>query len=258
MAVFPPHPERRPALIAGASSGIGAATALVLAEAGYPVALGARRLSHCQDLAAKITSDGGQSVALSLDVGEDSSVRDFVAQASEAIGPPEILVCSAGDIEIGATQDFAPADFAAQINVHLNGVQRLVAHVVPGMAERQRGDVVLISSDVVRVPRPRMSAYVTAKHGIEGMARAMQQELEGTGVRAGLVRPGPTLTGMGLSWEPETLTSLLNEWSRWGLTRHWHLLSPSDVAGAVLAMISAPRGAHLTLIEVEPEGPVSS
>ena len=258
MAAFPPHPARRPALIAGASSGIGAATAVTLGEAGYPVALGARRLSHCQDLAAKITSGGGQAVALALDVCDDASVRAFVAGASEEIGAPEILVCSAGDIDVNATADFAPADFAAQINVHLNGVQRLVAHVVPGMVERQRGDVVFISSDVVRMPRPRMSAYVTAKHGVEGMARAMQQELEGSGVRAGLVRPGPTLTGMGMSWDHDTLTSVLDEWNRWGLTRHWHLLSPSDVAAAVLAMVATPRGAHLTLIEVEPEGPITS
>ncbi|HUC55945.1 MAG TPA: SDR family oxidoreductase [Streptosporangiaceae bacterium] len=258
MAVFPPHPECRPALIAGASSGIGAATAVALAKAGCPVALGARRLSHCQDLSAKITADGGQAVALNLDVCNDSSVATFVSAASEALGEPEVLVCSAGDIEISDAHDFAPADFAAQVNVHLNGVQRLVAHVVPGMIDRQRGDVVIVSSDVVRVPRPRMSAYVTAKHGVEGLARAMQQELEGTGVRVGLVRPGPTLTGMGSTWDHAELSSLLDEWSRWGLTRHWHLLDPSNVAGAVLAMISAPRGSHLTLIEVEPEGPVSS
>ena len=257
MAVFPPHPEVRPALIAGASSGIGAATAIALASAGYPVALGARRLSPCQDLAAKITSDGGRAVALSLDVCNEPSVAAFVGDAADVLGPPEILVCSAGDIELGAAHDLPPAGFAAQVDVHLNGVQRLVAAVVPGMTERKRGDVVIVSSDVVRVPRPRMSAYVTAKHGVEGLARAMQLELEGTGVRTGLIRPGPTLTGMGMSWDPDTLTSLLEEWSRWGLTRHWHLLDPSDVAGAVLAMISAPRGAHLTLIEVEPEGPVS-
>lgn len=256
MAGFEPHPARRPALVAGASSGIGAATAQVLAAAGYPVALGARRESACRELASAINSGGGEAVAAELDVSDDASVLAFVKAATDALGPAEILVCSAGDIEVQSTHESDPAAFGAQVQVHLLGVHRLVAAVVPGMVERQRGDVVLVSSDVVRVPRPRMAGYVAAKHAVEGMARAMQMELEGTGVRVGLVRPGPTLTGMGSTWEHETLASVLAEWSRWGLTRHWNLLRPADVAAAVTAMVATPRGAHLTLIEVEPEAPL--
>ena len=256
MARFEPHPLRRPAFIAGASSGIGAATGEALAAAGSPVALGARRDAVCRELASKINSAGGEAVACKLDVGDDASVLAFVKAATDALGVPEVLVCAAGDIEVGATHELDPAAFGSQVQVHLLGIHRLVSAVVPGMVERQRGDIVLVSSDVVRVPRPRMGAYVAAKHGIEGMARAMQMELEGTGVRVGLVRPGPTLTGMGSTWDSQTLTSVLDEWSRWGLTRHWHLLSPADVAAAVTAMVTTPRGAHLTLIEVEPEAPV--
>jgi len=242
-------------LIAGASSGIGAASAEALAAGRFPVALGSRRLDACQRLASKINSDGGEAVAAELDVSDDASVQAFVKAAADALGPPEVLVCSAGDIEVGAVHEVNPAAFDSQVQVHLLGVHRLVARVAPGMVERQRGDIVLVSSDVVRVPRPLMGAYVTAKHGIEGMARAMQMELEGTGVRVGLVRPGPTLTGMGSTWDPQVLAGVLDEWSRWGLTRHWHLLRPADVAAAVTAMVTTPRGAHLTLIEVEPEAP---
>jgi NADP-dependent 3-hydroxy acid dehydrogenase YdfG len=258
VAAFDPHPRRRPAFIAGASSGIGAATAEALAAAGYPVALGARRDKVCRELASKINSEGGEAVAVELDVSDDASVRAFVKAATDALGPPGVLVCSAGDIEVGATHELSSMAFDNQLQVHLVGVHRLVAQVTPGMVERQRGDIVLVSSDVVRVPRPRMGAYVAAKHGIEGMARAMQMELEGTGVRVGLVRPGPTRTGMGSTWDSETVTSVLDEWSRWGLTRHWHMLRPADVAAAVTVMVATPRGAHLTLIEVEPEAPIRS
>jgi NADP-dependent 3-hydroxy acid dehydrogenase YdfG len=255
VAAFGAHPSRRPAFIAGASSGIGAATAQALAAAGHPVALGARRVDACGRLASGIGAEGGEAVAVALDVSDDTSVEAFVKAATDVLGQPEVLVCAAGDIEVRATHEFDPASFGAQVQVHLLGVHRLLARIVPGMVERRRGDVVLVSSDVVRVPRPRMGAYVAAKHGIEGMARAMQMELEGTGVRVGLVRPGPTLTGMGSAWDQATLSSLLEEWSRWGLTRHWHLLRPADVAAAVTAMVATPRGAHLTLIEVEPEAP---
>jgi len=102
-----------------------------------------------------------------------------------------------------------------------------------------------------------MGAYVAAKNGVEGMARAMQMELEGTGVRASVVRPGPTLTSMGTDWDEPTLRAVLDDWSRWGLARHPYFLRPSDVAAAVLAVVSTPRGAHLTLVEVEPEAPLA-
>jgi NADP-dependent 3-hydroxy acid dehydrogenase YdfG len=254
MPRFEPHPRRRPALIIGASSGIGAATATALASSGHPVALGARRLATCEELAARINSDGGEAFAARIDVAGDVSA--FVDAASAALGPPEILVCSAGDLEAGLVHETGPDTFASQVQVHLVGVHRLIAAVVPGMVARRRGDVALISSDVTRTPRPRMGGYVAAKAGVEGMAEAMRMELEGTGVRVGVVRPGPTMTGMGMSWDAPTTQAVLDDWSRWGLARHPFFLRASDVAAAIAAMVSTPRGAHLTLIEIQPEAPL--
>ena len=256
MPRFEPHPQRRPAVVTGASSGIGAATATALAAAGHPVALGARRADRCAELAAEIRAGGGEAFAGPLDVSDDGSVRGFAAAAAAALGPAEILVCCAGDIEANLVHELGPDAFLAEVSVHLVGVHRLISAIVPGMVGRRRGDVVLVSSDVVRAPRPRMGAYVAAKSGVEGMAKAMQMELEGTGVRVGVVRPGPTMTGMGMSWDAQTLQAVLDDWARWGLARHPYFLRPADVAAAVAAMVSVPRGAHLTLVEIEPEAPV--
>jgi NAD(P)-dependent dehydrogenase (short-subunit alcohol dehydrogenase family) len=101
-----------------------------------------------------------------------------------------------------------------------------------------------------------MASYVASKWGLEGLARAMQMELEGTGVRASIVRPGPTMTGMGMDWDMSVVGPLLEEWRRWGLVRHDGYLGPEAIAGAVMAVVSAPPGTHLTLVEVEPEAPV--
>ena len=258
MARFEPHPRRRPAVVAGASSGIGAATAAALAAAGHPVALGARRSDKCEELAETIRAGGGEAVAVPLDVSDDGSVREFGAAATAAFGPIEVLVCSAGDLAAHLVHELSPAGVLDEVQVHLVGVHRLVSAIVPGMIARRRGDVVFVSSDVVRTPRPRMGSYVAAKHGVEGMARAMQMELEGTGVRASVVRPGPTMTAMGMSWDAATLQAVLDDWSRWGLARHPSFLRPADVAAAVLTAVSAPRGTHLTLIEVQPEAPVAA
>ena len=102
-----------------------------------------------------------------------------------------------------------------------------------------------------------MGAYVAAKHGLEGMAQTMQMELEGTGVRVSIVRPGPTMTGMGTAWDIAPVEAMLADWSTWGLARHSHFLRPSDVAAAVTAVVSMPRGSHLTLVEIQPEAPIA-
>ncbi|MEU8898615.1 SDR family oxidoreductase [Nocardia sp. NPDC048505] len=256
MPRFAPNPERRPALIAGASSGIGAATAVALAGLGHPVALGARRVDKCQELAEKIAADGGTAFAHRLDVTDPDSVEEFVAAAEKAVGPIEILVSGAGDIEFGAVHEMDPERFLHQIAVHLGGAHRLAHRVLPGMIERQRGDVVLISSDCADEPRPQTGAYSAAKSGLEAMARQMRMELEGTGVRASLVRPGPTLTGMGMNSTPEVVGPMLQAWKDWGFARHPYMLRAEDLAAAVLAVVSAPRGAHLVLVEVQPEAPL--
>jgi NADP-dependent 3-hydroxy acid dehydrogenase YdfG len=252
----PAHIERRPALVTGASSGIGEASARTLAAAGHPVVLAARRVENCQASADKIQADGGEAAAVRLDLTEPGSVARCVEEAEAAFGPIEVLVSAAGDVLPSRAAETDPDVFAHQVELNLLGVQRLCSAIVPGMVERERGDVVLVTSDVVRAPRPTMSSYVSSKWGLEGLGRVMQMELERTGVRCSMVRPGPTLTGMGMNWDPAIVEGVLEEWKDWGLIRHGGYLSPEAVADAVAAVVAAPRGTHWTLVEVEPEAPL--
>jgi NADP-dependent 3-hydroxy acid dehydrogenase YdfG len=255
MPRFEPHPERRPAVVTGASSGIGHAIAVLLAAAGHPVVLGARRLDRLEETAAKIRADGGEAVAVPLDLTDDASIDEFSAAAEERLGPIEVVISNAGEVQPARALDVGPDDFVRQVQVNLLGAHRLVHALGAGMVERRRGDIVFITSDVVRVPRPRMAPYVTAKHALEGLARAMQLELEGTGVRVGIVRPGPAATEQGSTWDPSLVDDVLADWTSFGLLRHTGYLRPRDIAAAVLAVVSTPRGTHLTLVEVEPEAP---
>lgn len=256
MPRFEPNPERRPALVAGASSGIGAATAVALAALGHPVALGARRAQLCEELAAKIRADGGEAFAHRLDVTDPASVDEFVTAAEAALGPTEILVSGAGDIEFALVGEMDPERFLHQVQVHLVGAQRLIHRVLPGMTARRRGDLVVISSDCADNPRPRSGAYSAAKNGLEAMVGQLRMELEGSGIRASLVRPGPTLTGMGMDSTPEVVGPLLQDWKDWGFARHPYMLKPEHLADAVATVISVPRGAHMVLVEVQPEAPL--
>jgi NAD(P)-dependent dehydrogenase (short-subunit alcohol dehydrogenase family) len=168
-----------------------------------------------------------------------------------------VVVSNAGDVLPATALGVAPDEFARQVQVNVLGAHRLVRALGPGMVDRQRGDIVFVTSDVVRAPRTHMAAYVTSKHALEGLARAMQMELEGSGVRVGIVRPGPAATEQGTTWPAEVIDQVLAEWTRWGIMRHPGYLRPRDVAAAVLAVVSAPRGTHLTLVEVEPEAPAN-
>ncbi|MEY2478863.1 MAG: hypothetical protein QOG87_4178 [Actinomycetota bacterium] len=256
MARFPDHPARRPAAVTGASSGIGEAVARALGAAGHPVVLGARRVERCDEVAAEIRAAGGEAVGVPLDVGDNRSIKDFASAAEAAFGPLEVLVANAGHTMIGRAVETTPAEFAVEMQVNLLGAHHMAALVASGMIERQRGDIIFVSTDAVPVPRPGIAAYVTAKFGLEGLARVMQMELEGTGVRASIVRPGPTMTSMGDAWEADEFAGLIDQWVRWGVARHDGFMLPAQVAHAVLGVVSMPRGSHVTLLEIEPEAPM--
>jgi NAD(P)-dependent dehydrogenase (short-subunit alcohol dehydrogenase family) len=257
MAKFDAHPKRRPAIVTGASSGIGEAIAVSLARFGHPVVLAARRVDRLREIAAKIVADGGEAVSVPLDLTDEEDIDAFAVKVERDLGPIEILVSNAGEVLPADALEVDPDDFARQVQVNLLGAHRLVRAIGPAMVQRQRGDIVFVTSDVVRVPRPHMAAYMTSKHALEGLARAMQMELEGTGVRVGMVRPGPAATEQGSDWDPAVIQDLLKSWTDWGLMRHGGYLRPRDVAAAVLAVVTAPKGTHLTLVEVEPEAPIA-
>ncbi len=245
------------AVVAGASSGIGAATAIALAGKGFPVALGARRVDRIGEVAAAIRATGGEAAAFQLDVTDDASVAKFAADAHDALGVADVVVANAGFNQPGRVHESSAAHLLAHLDVNLLGAQRLVEAFAPSMVEARRGDLVFVSSDVVETHRPMTGAYNASKTGLEGLVRTMQAELEGTGIRASLVRPGPTMTEMGMDWPEALTTTVLETWVRWGLARHSGFLPAEAIANAVLTVVTAPRGTHITAIDVQPEGPVA-
>lgn len=250
------QPTRRPAVVTGASSGIGAATALALSAAGHPVALGARRTDRCEEVATAIGEAGGEAVVHPLDLTDGESVEAFAKAVAGDLGDIEVVISNAGAVAPGTIHEVDPERFAREIDLNLVGAQRLVRAFVPGMVERRRGDVVFVSSDVAVRARPFMSSYAAGKWGLEGLAHALQMELEGTGVRASIVRPGPTWSEMGTDWDPDEAAFVLNQWVRFGLARHPHFMKPTAIADAITTVVGVPRGVHLNLVEVSPEAPL--
>lgn len=258
MPRFEPHPARRPAIVAGASSGIGAATAVDLAAHGFPVALGARRIDKCQEIAEKIRTDGGEAIALPLDVTDGESVKAFVHQATEQLGDIEVLVTGAGDTYFGRLHEIDTETFESQIQIHLIGANRLATAVLGGMIERRRGDLIFVGSDVALRQRPHMGAYGAAKAALMAMVTNLQMELEGSGVRASIVHPGPTKTAMGWSLPAEAIGPALEDWAKWGQARHDYFLRAADVARVIAFVAETPRGGFVANMELQPEAPLAS
>lgn len=248
-----PKAEPRVALVTGASSGLGAAIAVALGRLGWPVALGARRAEKLAEVAREVEAAGGKALAHPLDVTDAASVDAFVTAAETSLGPVDAVVSNAGIGRAGKLPQLAIEEVQAELETNLVGPLRLVRRVLPGLLERRRGDLCFVTSLNATVPRPFQLGYTASKAGLEGAVRTLQMELEGTGVRATIVRPGPARTEMGADWDPRLLEELVAEWGRWGILRHMDFMSPEAVAEGVLAAVTAPPGVHLDLIQLTPE-----
>lgn len=255
MPRFEPHPQRRPAVVTGASSGIGEATALRLASGGHPVVLGARRLDRLEATAQLIRAEGGEAVALPLDLADVASIEAFAKEAEARLGPIEVIISNAGDVRPATAVGATPEEFERQLRVNLLGPQALFHHLVPAMVERGRGDIVVVTSDVAVRPRTHVAGYVASKWGLEGLVTALRMELEGTGVRVGMLRPGPSSTEQGTTWSHDEVVEIMGSWSTWGFLRHDGGLRPREIAESIAHMVATPRGTNLAIVEIQPEAP---
>lgn len=250
-------PDARIAVVTGASSGIGRAIAVAFGQLGWSVAIGARRLDRLDEAADAVRGVGGTPFVHELDVSDNDSIVAFMAAAEDALGPIEVLVNNAGVSTPGWLHDIEPDALAREITTNLLGPVLTSRLAVMSMrAHGIRGDIVFVTSDAARFPRPRMATYSATKAGLEAFAHSLAFELEGTGVRCITMRVGPTMSEFGFGWPMETVEDLLAYWPRFGLQRHAGILEPEDIARAVVLAVSAPRGVLFDTIEVQPEAPV--
>jgi len=258
--------ESRTALITGASAGIGAAIALEMASRGWKLALGARRADRLVETADRARAQGAAEVyADALDVTDDDSVERFFAGCERVLGTADVIVNNAGASRFHWLTETDTRWLRSEIETNLIGPM-VVTHraLAPLLAAGMDADVVMVSSDAARHPRPGQLAYGASKAGLENYAAALRLALEGSGVRIITLRLGPTLSEFSLTWDltPETTQERTRHWATFGLRDarmmtegNLGLLRPEEVAQTVVHAVTQPRHVLLDTLELQPSVP---
>jgi NADP-dependent 3-hydroxy acid dehydrogenase YdfG len=258
--------EPRTALITGASSGLGAAIALEMAARGWKLSIGARRADRLAETAEKARAQGAAKVHVGeLDVADDASVERFFTASEAAVGVADVIVNNAGASRFHWLEETDTRWLRREVETNLIGPM-VVTHraLAPLLSAGTEADVVMVSSDAARRPRPGQLAYGASKAGLENYAEALGLALEGTGIRVIKVRLGPALSEFAAAWDlaPETMQKRTAHWASFGLRDARMLaegclgiLQPDDVAGAVVHAVTQPRHVLVDTIELQPSVP---
>ncbi|MDP2020373.1 MAG: 3-oxoacyl-ACP reductase family protein [Hydrogenophaga sp.] len=222
------------ALITGAATGIGRATALLFAQAGARVVVNHfRQDAEAASLVQAIEAQGGQAIALDADVSDASAVQRLVDDAITAYGALHILVNNAGIIQEKAFLDTTEADWDRMLGTDLKSVFLMCRAVLPGMVARGSGAIVNIASDLGILGRERYAPYCTAKAGVIGLTRSLAREFAPHQIRVNAIAPGPVATAM------VSLEHMSAEWVEKELAIPQHRLgAPEEIAATALFLAS--------------------
>ncbi|HEY0172622.1 MAG TPA: glucose 1-dehydrogenase [Pyrinomonadaceae bacterium] len=185
--------EGRAALVTGATSGIGRATALGFAREGARLALVGRDAASLKEAAAQVASLGAEAVEIQADVTIEADARRAVETAVERLGGLDVLVNAAGIISNGTVETTPLAEWDAMMNVNLRSVFHLMQLASPHL-ERRPGNVVNVSSVTGLRAFPGVLAYCVSKAGVDQLTRCAALELAPKGVRVNAVNPGVVVT----------------------------------------------------------------
>jgi NADP-dependent 3-hydroxy acid dehydrogenase YdfG len=238
--------EGKVALVTGASSGIGEATAAALAEAGAKVALVARRADRLAALAGRIENTGGAPLQLVADVTNDADLVKVVETAVSQWGRLDILVNNAGVMLLSPLAEARGEELRRMVELNLISLMELTRLALPHLRE-SKGHIVNIASVAGRVANPGASGYAATKFGVVAFSEAVRREVYADKVRVTVIEPGLVLTELG--------DHITNPGMKAGLEQRkaaMEGLQSEDIAAAVLYAVSQPPRVNVNEILIRP------
>jgi NADP-dependent 3-hydroxy acid dehydrogenase YdfG len=237
------------AMVTGASSGIGEATAVALAELGARVALVARRADRLVALAERI---GDGALVIEADVGDHAAAAGAVERTVAELGRLDTLVNNAGVMLLGPIQDAPLEEWETMSRVNVHGLLYCTHAALPHLLKaaedspRQVADVVNISSVAGRVARLGSGVYNLTKHGVGAFSESLRQEVTQRHVRVSLVEPGAVATELASHNRPE-IQEVMRQ--RFGDTE---LMQATDIADAIAFIVTRPRRVAINEVLIRP------
>ncbi|WP_326912844.1 SDR family oxidoreductase [Rhizobium johnstonii] len=232
------------ALVTGASSGIGAATALKLAEAGAKVGIAARRTEKLADLKKEIVSKGGEALVIEMDVVDPASVEAGVKKLVGAYGSIDILVNNAGLMPLSDVDQFKVDEWHRMVDVNVKGLLNTTAAVLPQMINQHSGHIFNMSSIAGRKVFKGLSVYCATKHAVAAFSDGLRMEVgQKHNIRVTCIQPGAVATELyDHITEPDYIKQMDD------LANQMTFLQGADIGDTIVFAAQAP--AHVNVAEL--------
>ena len=235
------------AIVTGASSGIGYATALALSRSGAKVAAGARRMDRLESLQNEISKNGGEVFVQKLDVTIKSECDALADAVLKKWGTIDILINNAGLQPLSFFKNLKVEEWDKMIDVNIRGVLYCTAAVIPTMMNKNSGHIVNISSMAGRVVYPSGSVYCATKHAVTAFSEGLRQEFsQRSNIRVTCIEPGVVATELMEAITDKALEKYVER------TRQMEALQAEDIANAIMFALEAPRHVNVNEILIRP------
>ena len=232
------------ALVTGASSGIGAATAFALAGAGVKVGIAARRTDRLEELKAEITEKGGEALVIEMDVVDPASVEAGVKKLIDAYGAIDILFNNAGLMPLSDIDQFKTAEWLRMVDVNVKGLLNTTAAVLPQMIKQHSGHIFNTSSIAGRKVFKGLSVYCATKHAVTAFSDGLRMEVgQKHNIRVTCIQPGAVATEL-----YDQITDPGYRQQMDDLAKQMTFLQSADVADTIVFAAQAP--AHVNVAEL--------
>ncbi len=240
------------ALVTGASSGIGEATARALVAEGAAVALVARRADRLEALAASLTDAGGRALVIAADVTSPAEADAAVQRTVDELGRLDVLINNAGVMLLGPIADAPVEEWDRMLSINVAGLLYCTKAALPHLlsaaehSERAVADLVNVSSVAGRVARLGSGVYNATKYGVGAFSESLRQEVTQRHVRVGLIEPGAVATELASHNRPEVQEGMRERFAS------MQRLAAEDIAEAIAFMVTRPRHVAINEILVRP------
>ncbi len=239
--------QQRVALVTGASSGIGAATARALAAAGMAVAIAARRKDRLDEIAAEIAKAGGTALVLTADLTQESEAQRIVKETAARFGHLDVLVNNAGVMYLEPLETASLERWRSMFDLNVMSLIAATQAALPGMRARKDGHIVNVSSTAGRMAHPNSGGYAASKFAVGAVSESLRKEVYMDNIRVTIIEPGVVETELREHIADAGIQKSLNTWAD-----SMRQLQSDDIARIITFCVTQPPHVNINEVLVRP------